>query len=52
MLEQAGSLDERNLWTAEFLDPDGHRLALVMELRPASRPDGQPTSNDWSAKAA
>lgn len=37
-LEQAGSILERNLWTAEFLDPDGHRLALLMELPPGFTP--------------
>jgi catechol 2,3-dioxygenase-like lactoylglutathione lyase family enzyme len=37
-LEQAGALDGRSLWTAEFLDPDGHRLALMMELPPGFTP--------------
>jgi predicted enzyme related to lactoylglutathione lyase len=37
-LGQAGSLDERNLWTADFRDPDGHHLALLMELPPGFTP--------------
>jgi len=36
-LDLAGTLGEVDLWTAQFIDPDGHRLALMME-----RPKGYP----------
>ena len=36
-VDLAAALDEVDLWTAHFIDPDGHRLALMME-----RPKGYP----------